>query len=111
MVVAVVETEVEPLAEMEVKLPGEIAMAVAPLVAQVSVLLAPEVIVAGLALKEVMTGSVGPAGLGLGLEPLVAPVQPEMASARMAERGNAMHVRNRCIHEVYWPKLCEEYCL
>ena len=52
---------VEPLAEVEVNVPGVIAMLVAPLVTQVSVLLAPEAMVAGAAVNELIVGS--PAGV------------------------------------------------
>jgi hypothetical protein len=54
--VAVGLTLVEPVAEVEVKVPGVIATLVAPVVAQLSVLLEPELIAAGLAVKEVIAG-------------------------------------------------------
>ncbi len=50
-------TEVEPLPDCELKLPGEIESAVAPLADQLSVLLPPEAIVVGLALNEAMEGA------------------------------------------------------
>ena len=56
MVVAVGLTLVEPLADVEVKEPGEMARLVAPDVAQLSVLLEPEVMLEGLAMKELMVG-------------------------------------------------------
>ena len=56
MVVAVGLTLVEPLADAEVNVPGVMARLVAPLVAQLRTLLEPEVIVAGLAVKELMVG-------------------------------------------------------
>lgn len=56
MVVAVGLTLVEPLANAEVNVPGVIAMLVAPLVAQLNELLEPEVMLVGLAEKEVMVG-------------------------------------------------------
>ena len=52
---------VEPLDEVEVKLPGVIAMLVAPLVAQLSVLLEPVWMLAGLAVKELIVGLPGAA--------------------------------------------------
>jgi hypothetical protein len=55
-VVAVGLTLVEPLADAEVNAPGVMARLVAPLVAQLRTLLEPEVIVAGLAVKELMVG-------------------------------------------------------
>ena len=49
-------TLVEPLANVDVKVPGVMAIALAPVVDQLSVLAAPEVILAGLAVKETMIG-------------------------------------------------------
>jgi hypothetical protein len=57
--VAVGLTLVVPLAEVEVKVPGVTAMVVAPVVAQVRVVLEPELIVVGFAVKELMAGLVG----------------------------------------------------
>jgi hypothetical protein len=59
VVVAVGLTLVEPLAAVEVKVPGVMTMLVAPLVAQLSVLLVPEVMLVGLAIKELMVGRLG----------------------------------------------------
>lgn len=56
MVVAVGLTLVEPLADAEVKLPGVMAMLDASVVAQLSELLEPEVMLVGLAVKELMVG-------------------------------------------------------
>ena len=56
MAVAVGLTLVEPLADFEVNVPGVMAMLVAPVVAQLSVLLEPEVTLVGLAVKELTTG-------------------------------------------------------
>jgi hypothetical protein len=56
VVVAVGLTLIEPLADAEVNDPGAMATLVAPLVAQLSTLLEPEVILAGLAVKELMVG-------------------------------------------------------
>ena len=50
-------TVVEPLAVVEVKAPGAMAMLVTPPAAQVSVLLEPELMLVGLAAKEVMVGA------------------------------------------------------
>ena len=44
---------------MEVNVPGVMAILVAPLVAQFSVLLEPELIVVGLAVKALMVGTLG----------------------------------------------------
>jgi hypothetical protein len=49
-------TVVEPLAAVEVKLPGEMAIEVAPVVDQLRVELAPEFMEVGLAAKEEMVG-------------------------------------------------------
>ena len=56
MVVAVGLTLVEPLADVEVNVPGVMARLLAPVVTQLSVLLEPEVIPVGLAVKELITG-------------------------------------------------------
>jgi hypothetical protein len=56
VVVAVALTLVEPLADVDVNVPGVMARLVAPLVAQLNMLLEPEVIVEGLAVKEPIVG-------------------------------------------------------
>jgi len=56
VVVAVGLTLVEPLADVDVNVPGVMATLVAPVVAQLSVLLEPEVILVGLAVKELIVG-------------------------------------------------------
>ena len=56
MVVAVGLTFVEPLADVDVNDPGVMAMPVAPLVIQLSVLLEPELILAGFAPNEPIAG-------------------------------------------------------
>jgi hypothetical protein len=56
VVVAVGLTLVEPPAAVEVNIPGVIPILVAPLVAQLNLLLAPEVILEGLAVKELIVG-------------------------------------------------------
>ncbi len=50
---------VEPLAELEVKVPGVIAIEVAPVVDQLRELLEPELMAVGLAAKELMVGLLG----------------------------------------------------
>jgi len=57
VVVAVGLTLVEPLADVDVNVPGVMAILVAPLVAQFSVLLEPELIVVGLAVKPLIVGA------------------------------------------------------
>ena len=59
MVVAVGLTFVEPLADVDVNVPGVMAMLVALVVVQLSVLLEPEVMLVGLAVNELMTGLPG----------------------------------------------------
>lgn len=49
-------TFVEPLAEVDVNEPGVMAILVAPVVAQLNVLLEPEATLVGLAVKELITG-------------------------------------------------------
>jgi hypothetical protein len=56
-VVEVGFTLVEPLAEVEVNVPGVMAMLAAPVVTQLRVLLEPEVMLVGLAVKEVIVGA------------------------------------------------------
>ena len=56
MVVAVGLTLVEPLAAVEVNVPGVTPILVAPLVAQLNLLIAPDVILEGLAVKELIVG-------------------------------------------------------
>jgi hypothetical protein len=64
---------VEPLADVEVKVPGEIEILVAPVVTQLSVLLPPESMVVGFVLKEVIVGFVA----ALTVTIAVAVVEPE----------------------------------
>ena len=52
-------TLVEPLADVEVNVPGVMAMLVAPVVAQLNVLLEPEEMLVGLAAKELTVGLLG----------------------------------------------------
>jgi hypothetical protein len=47
---------VEPLAGADVNVPGVMAILVAPLVTQLNVLLEPDAMMAGLAVKELMMG-------------------------------------------------------
>jgi hypothetical protein len=49
---------VVPFADVDVNIPGVMATVVAPLVSQIRVLLAPKLMPAGLAVKEVMAGAV-----------------------------------------------------
>ena len=82
MVVAVGLTLVEPLANVEVNVPGVMAILVAPVDAQLNVLLVPEFTLVGFAVKEVMVGA------GPFLEsPFDAP--PQAASPRQADRASS----------------------
>jgi len=56
VVVAVGLTLVDPLAEVDVNVPGVIAILVAPAATQLSVVLAPELMLVGLTVKEVIAG-------------------------------------------------------
>jgi hypothetical protein len=57
VVVAVGLTLVEPLADVDVNVPGVMAMLAAPLVDQLSVLLEPEFMLSGLAVNELIVGA------------------------------------------------------
>ena len=59
MVVAAGLTFVEPLADVELNDPGAMAILVAPVVAQLSELLDPNVMVVGFAVKELIVGLPG----------------------------------------------------
>ena len=61
MVVADGLTLVEPVAEVDVNVPGVSAMLVAPLVTQFKALLDPDVTLGGVAVKEVIVGLLGAA--------------------------------------------------
>jgi hypothetical protein len=56
VVVAVGLTLVEPLADVDVNVPGVMATLAAPLVAQLNTLLEPELILVGLAVKALIVG-------------------------------------------------------
>jgi hypothetical protein len=73
VVVAVGLTLVEPLADVDVNVPGVMAILVAPAAAHVSVLLVPELMLVGFAAKDVIVG-VEPFGVDELGE--VAPPQP-----------------------------------
>jgi hypothetical protein len=77
VVVTVGPTVVEPLAAAEVNVPGVMAMLVAPVAAQLNALLLPEFMLAGAALKDVMTGT---APLPVGGFANVAAVHPAIAA-------------------------------
>jgi hypothetical protein len=78
VVVVVGLTLVEPVADVEVKVPGEMEIVVASLVVQCRVLVAPEFTLVGFAAKDEMVG-MDEAGGVLG-EVVVALPQPEKAT-------------------------------
>ena len=76
----------EPLAAVEVKVPGVMAMLVAPETDQLSLLLDPEAMLAGFAMKEAICGAV-PCGAGVLWE--VAAAQPARAAQQMSVESSA----------------------
>jgi hypothetical protein len=58
VVVAVGLTVVEPVADVDVNVPGVMAMVVAPVVTQLNVLVEPELMLVGFAVNDVMVGFV-----------------------------------------------------
>ena len=81
--VAVGLTFVEPLANVEVNVPGVIAMLATSVVAQLSVLLAPELIPVGFAAKELI------AGIDCGLFPVDDVDAPQAARPTQVRRTRA----------------------
>ncbi len=79
------DTVVSPLAVLEVNPPGLIAMLVAPLEAQLSVLLAPVLIADGLAANWLMVG----AAPGFGAGDFVTPVQLARSMAKITRANRA----------------------
>jgi hypothetical protein len=83
---------VEPLADVDVNVPGVMTMLVAPVVAQFSVLPAPEVMLVGLAAKDVIVGT----------EPFPEDEPDELAEPQPARPAQAHRVRTsaqRCSPE------------
>ena len=78
MVVAAGLTLVEPPAFVEVNVPGVMAMLVAPVVAQLNVLLAPELMPVGLAVNEAIVGL----GVGIGAVQPTNPAQTHRLRTR-----------------------------
>ena len=90
MVVTVGLTLAEPLADVDVNVPGVMAMLVAPLVTQLSVLLEPELMLSGSAVNEVMVGA----------EPfpwdgIDGVVEPQPASNAKTNRMRMLALRSR----------------
>lgn len=80
MVVAVGLMLVEPLADGDVNVPGAMAILVAPAAVQLSVLLVPEIMLVGSAVKEVIVGTepFPEGGLDEGIDP--QPASPAQAN-------------------------------
>jgi hypothetical protein len=77
----------EPLAETDAKVPGVIVMLVAFAVVQLSVVLAPAMMAAGLAEKEEMVGAGASAMVGNGVVQPASPAQAATESARTQTAG------------------------
>ena len=73
MVVEVGATVVEPLADVELRPPGVMEILVAPVVDQLKVLVEPEVMLEGLAVKELIDGLLGVFTVTVSVD-VVAPV-------------------------------------
>ena len=98
MVVAVGLTLADPLAAVEVKLPGVMAIVVAPVAAQLRVLLPPELMVVGLAANEPIVGAVPPPDF----VPFATFPQPEMMrrtapSSPSSDRQSQTRQRCNCL--------------
>lgn len=93
MVVAVGVMLVEPLDDVEVNVPGVMAMVVAPAAAQLSVLLVPEFMLVGAAVKEVIVGADSFPGDELGVPQPASPKQANItrASAQRVSRRLESH--------------------
>ena len=79
-------TLVDPVAEVELNVPGEIEIVVAPLVVHFSVLLVPVVTLVGLAAKDVIEGAVPVPVVFVVVEALPQPDKPTHASKISASR-------------------------
>jgi len=91
VVVAAGLTLVDPLPEVELNPPGEIEIAVAPLVAQLRLLLVPEFMLAGFAVKDEIVGPDPSPGEGFAVTfppQLVRPMQAIKRRTR-AQRFNS----------------------
>jgi hypothetical protein len=95
VVVAVGLTLVEPLADADVNVPGVIAILVAPVAAQLNVLLAPEFTLVGFAVKEVIPGDPFPEGE---LDELVPQPSAPTQTARIRIRDQIFGTEELSIH-------------
>jgi hypothetical protein len=85
---------VEPVAAVDVNVPGAIAMLLAPLVTQLSVPLAPEVRLAGAAVKEIIFGA-APGGVDDFTELHPARAKQPSRKSIMAQRSRAVAFNTR----------------
>jgi hypothetical protein len=85
VVVAVGLTVVEPVADVEVNVPGVMVMLVALVADQLSSVLVPELIVVGLAVKDVITGA----------GPFPEPGSEETAPTQLVRAMQAKRIRAR----------------
>lgn len=90
MVVTVGLTLAEPVVDVDVSVPGEMAMLVAPLVDQLSVLLEPEFMLPGSVVNEVMVGAAPFPGDGID-----GVVEPQPASKAKTNRMRMLALRSR----------------
>ena len=74
---------VEPLADVEVNVPGVMAMLVAPIVVQLSVLVAPELMPVGFAAKEVIVGCAPFPGDEVDVPQSISPTQASRTNTRV----------------------------
>ena len=112
VVVAVGLTVVDPLADAEVKVPGVMATLVAPVVDQLSVVLAPETMVASLAVKEVIAGF-APLTVdgGTRLHPVKpAQVQRKKRSAQKTARKETLRYCLGMLLESQSGEFAEDFC-
>lgn len=97
MVVAVGLIVVEPLADVDVKVPGVIAMLVAPATTQLKLLPAPELILAGFAVKDVIVGTAlfAEGALADVVEPQPASPIPAKSTRTRVQRSGLKELRSR----------------
>src|SRR5208282_3694455 len=76
---------VEPLADVDVNVPGVMAIVDAPVAAQLSALLVPEFMLVGFAVKEVIVGA-EPFPVGEVEPQLTSPMQPNRMTMRISAR-------------------------
>jgi hypothetical protein len=96
VVVAVGLTLVVPVADVDVKVPGVMAILVAPVTIQLSVLLAPEVMLVGSAVNEAIVGA-GTFTVGGAITPQPAsPTQIKTTMSRCAQPSSPEGLSPQC---------------